>query len=574
MAIHACSEPGCSRTFSKPSRLRDHMYTHTGERHYICHVAECGKSFTRNQHLKRHEQVSHKIDTNEENFEEKNVVCTEPGCSEVFTNSTNLKKHIKRKHTKQYQCHVEGCGERFYKKTQLRRHSFTHTIGDIRCQVEGCGRIFDQHSHLSRHMKQHNGYPCKEPNCDLIFYKFSHLRKHMVVQHKSTYICKECGKEFNERSQLRAHIKTHDIGDTLFHCPHDGCLRSYKQKRNLTSHIRATHREKKFKCPLADCMREFCHQVSLKHHMKLHDPEHSTKPKIPKKQSIKQASLDNMKKFLGSGEGYTFTDIPPPESDVTRLTHSHWDENQQLVVLSHEQETGKQGSYLSSSTVVRTLPKFIANPNNHLAPQRYLNKMNNGLNDDAERHKSGVDAVIDKCANLTTGQALKPSRNMPNEKARSSISDLVNRCIGRKSEHPKICQMDSEKNSLISYPTSLSTTCPMSSTSDCDSLGTTLHPTDGKFTRTKTKEDCRHSSQTVSTNISARCSYEADNYHNNMLTDSTSQMPNKSLSDLNDNCLSQDGGAHSILSKSSSCDGLWQNLHNVIDLGLTVKTSV
>nr|ODN97778.1 hypothetical protein L204_03201 [Cryptococcus depauperatus CBS 7855] len=47
----------CAKTFSRPSSLKIHTYSHTGERPYICQVPGCGRRFSVQSNLKRHAKV-------------------------------------------------------------------------------------------------------------------------------------------------------------------------------------------------------------------------------------------------------------------------------------------------------------------------------------------------------------------------------------------------------------------------------------------------------------------------------------------------------------------------------------
>ncbi|KAI8138131.1 hypothetical protein BJV82DRAFT_524077, partial [Fennellomyces sp. T-0311] len=47
----------CFKAFTRPSALRPHRYTHTGEKPFACHVPGCGRRFTVISNLRRHYKV-------------------------------------------------------------------------------------------------------------------------------------------------------------------------------------------------------------------------------------------------------------------------------------------------------------------------------------------------------------------------------------------------------------------------------------------------------------------------------------------------------------------------------------
>ena len=49
----------CNKAFSRPSSLRIHSHSHTGEKPYRCSWPECGKAFSVRSNMKRHERGCH-----------------------------------------------------------------------------------------------------------------------------------------------------------------------------------------------------------------------------------------------------------------------------------------------------------------------------------------------------------------------------------------------------------------------------------------------------------------------------------------------------------------------------------
>lgn len=68
----SCTWPGCSKTFNRPARLRDHLNSHTNSRPFKCPYADCDKDYTVDKHLKQHIKATH---TNERRH-----VCQKEGC--------------------------------------------------------------------------------------------------------------------------------------------------------------------------------------------------------------------------------------------------------------------------------------------------------------------------------------------------------------------------------------------------------------------------------------------------------------------------------------------------------------
>lgn len=60
------------------------------------------------------------------------------------------------------------------------------------------------------------------------------------------------------------------IKKKIFKCHYEKCQKIFKQKNNLTTHIRVHTKIKPYKCSLADCNKSFSTSGNLKAHQNIH----------------------------------------------------------------------------------------------------------------------------------------------------------------------------------------------------------------------------------------------------------------------------------------------------------------
>lgn len=185
---YRCTHAGCTKAYTKPSRLEEHERSHTGEvsciaicvvldltlssqRPFVCDA--CRKSYLRETHLQAHTR-SHLPEF------ERPLACLVADCGKRFWTTQHLKVHEDmHKGTKPYpvsiwaseicaieiwlplQCTEDSCDEAFAKHHQLRAHICTSHAPPgtkpYRCDHGGCTRSFSTNQKLRTHSKVHDG---------------------------------------------------------------------------------------------------------------------------------------------------------------------------------------------------------------------------------------------------------------------------------------------------------------------------------------------------------------------------------------------------------------------------------
>ncbi|CAI2732518.1 unnamed protein product [Schistosoma spindalis] len=206
---HACTFPGCSRSYSELNRLEEHLRTHTGERPYVCRKPGCGATFARLSGVKSHELTHVYVHKRSKRLAQYPITMVRNIFGTSFDNS-------------EPGSNTQGSSE------------ITTISPDVLPKSTESIEITSELSIASNIHKNHT-LPLIAPKSNAPLLKPSIPTVSWDSGMKLPHVCpfKECGKAFLKRNKLRDHIYRH-TGIRPFVC--DQCNASFVQKYELRCH--------------------------------------------------------------------------------------------------------------------------------------------------------------------------------------------------------------------------------------------------------------------------------------------------------------------------------------------------
>lgn len=185
-------------------------------------------------------------------------------CQKTFNFEEKLQKHLLSTHTNERPPGTSNA------VPEVKKHRIVPTQGEkFPCGI--CGKSFDLKRNLNAHLQTHSDE--KPHECQICHKKFK--RPHEVKQHQivhsldKKFTCDICGKTFRAKTHIARHL-TEVHRDNQLSC--DICNRLLKNKHSLQNHLQIVHgKDKQHECKV--CHLKFMRPFELTRHQKIHNEE-------------------------------------------------------------------------------------------------------------------------------------------------------------------------------------------------------------------------------------------------------------------------------------------------------------
>lgn len=196
--------------------------------------------------------------------------CTCYICKCLLPSREARRQHINEHHERKYQC--EECGFLTWNQWKLNRHIKHHGERN-RYQCDQCAKFFKDLRTLEEHLVTHTGSAFKCAICNKAYNSNEKLHNHQATVHTvwttlnakpMNNVCFVCKKYYTSASNLRQHMKRHDV-QKLKRC--HVCNYGVPTSSELRTHMKTHTNKREFQCDL--CSKSFKMNKYLLNHKQI-----------------------------------------------------------------------------------------------------------------------------------------------------------------------------------------------------------------------------------------------------------------------------------------------------------------
>lgn len=187
-------------------------------------------------------------------------------------NKRKKKRPTKNKNTGKFECTI--CNKKFITTSNLKQHMGSHSVDKKNYHCKLCDMSFAWKSTLNKHLASSHRpdgpqkFVCEI--CPRVYATLAQVNEHVKRDHLKVrnHECKECGKTFFKKFDLKLHIRTH-TKERPYVCRF--CDKTFYHQSHIIRHERTHSGERPYSCSV--CLKTFLQLSALKAHRMTHQNE-------------------------------------------------------------------------------------------------------------------------------------------------------------------------------------------------------------------------------------------------------------------------------------------------------------